>query len=95
MTTTPFSPSDIENRLAALSRWTVNADGELTRTFKQPNFMAGLDFVNKLASLAEAAGHHPDVLLTYPAVTIRLVTHDAGGLTIKDFDLAHQIDALA
>lgn len=85
---------DIQSRLSALPGWSLSEGGELTRTFKQANFMAGLAFVNKLAPLAEAAGHHPDVLLTYPAVRIALVTHDAGGLTEKDFALAKQIDAL-
>ena len=56
--------------------------------------MAGLLFINRIAGLAEANGHHPDLLLTYPAVTVNLITHDAGGLTIKDFDLAAQIDRL-
>ena len=87
--------AEIEKRLAALPHWTVNAQGELTRTFKQPNFMAGLLFVNRIGGAAEAAGHHPDVLLTYPSVKIALITHDAGGLTANDFDLAAQIDKLA
>ena len=72
----------------------MNERGELTRTFKQPNFIAGLLFVNRIAGAAEATGHHPDVLLTYPAVKIALITHDAGGLTAKDFALAAQIDKL-
>ena len=89
-----LTASEVERRLAALPNWTVNEHGELTRTFKQPNFIAGLLFVNRIAGAAEAAGHHPDVLLTYPAVKIALITHDAGGLTAKDFDLAAQINKL-
>ncbi|MHB8625645.1 MAG: 4a-hydroxytetrahydrobiopterin dehydratase [Aggregatilineales bacterium] len=90
-----LTAAEIERRLHSLSGWTVNAQGELTRTFKQPNFMTGLLFVNRIGGAAEAAEHHPDVLLTYPSVKITLITHDAGGLTAKDFDLAAQIDKLA
>ena len=54
--------------------------------------MDGLGFVGRMAELAEKANHHPDVLLTYPRVTVSLTTHDAGGLTEKDFGLAQQID---
>ncbi len=89
-----ISPAEIESHLSALPTWTINDQGELTRTFKQDNFLAGLAFVNQIAPIAEAAGHHPDVLLTYPSVTIRLTTHDAGGLTSSDFALAKQIDAI-
>ena len=90
-----LTAAEIEKHLAALPNWSVNAQGELTRTFKQPNFIAGLLFVNRIGGAAEAAGHHPDVLLTYPSVKIALITHDAGGLTANDFDLAAQIDKLA
>jgi 4a-hydroxytetrahydrobiopterin dehydratase len=48
---------------------------------------------NAIGHLAEAAWHHPDLLVTYPAVTVRLSTHDAGGVTDKDFALAHRIEA--
>ena len=90
-----LSSADISQHLNKLPGWELNAQGELTRTFKQPNFMAGLMFVNRIGGAAESAGHHPDVLLTYPSVKIVLITHDAGGLTTKDFDLAAQIDKLA
>ena len=49
----------------------------------------------RVADLAEKAGHHPDVLLTYPRVTMSLTTHDAGGLTDKDFALAAEIERVA
>jgi len=92
---TPLSAAAIASQLTALPGWSLNQQGALSRTFKQPNFLAGLIFVTQITSLTEAADHHPDVLLTYPAVTIMLITHDAGGLTEKDFALAKQIDALA
>lgn len=87
----------IEKRLAGLPGWKqVEVGGQpgIEKTFKTGNFMSGLKLVTSIAELAEAAGHHPDVLLTYPKVVIQLTTHDAGGLTAKDFDLARDIEKL-
>ena len=90
-----LSEAEIEARLVTLPGWLITTHGELSRKFPQADFSAGLAFVNELAGAAEAADHHPDVLLTYPAVTITLTTHDSGGLTAKDFALAHQIQNIA
>jgi 4a-hydroxytetrahydrobiopterin dehydratase len=65
------------------------------KVFKRKNFLDGLSFVTKMAVLAEMANHHPDVLLTWPKVTVMLTTHDAVGLTDKDFELAGEIDAIS
>ena len=51
-------------------------------------------FVNAVAGVAEKAGHHPDISVTYNRVTLGLSTHDAGGITAKDFDLARRIEAV-
>jgi 4a-hydroxytetrahydrobiopterin dehydratase len=91
--TTLLSPPAIEARLAALPDWRL--EGKIitcTRTFK--NFIAAVDFVQRLVAPAEAAGHHPDLLISYNRVVIQLTTHDAGGLTEKDFSLAEVITAL-
>jgi 4a-hydroxytetrahydrobiopterin dehydratase len=61
---------------------------------KFKDFVAAMDFVNKLVEPAEAAGHHPDLAISYNKVTISLTTHDAGGLTEKDFAMAKQISSL-
>jgi 4a-hydroxytetrahydrobiopterin dehydratase len=61
-------------------------------TFK--NFVAAIDFVNKLVAPAENAGHHPDISISYNRVSIELSTHDAGGLTEKDFAMADTINQL-
>lgn len=90
-----LNDTDVEKHLASLNGWSIDSRGELTKTFRRHNFMDGLAFVNQIAQLAEAAGHHPDLLLTYPSVRVALTTHDAGGLTEKDFALAQQIEALA
>jgi 4a-hydroxytetrahydrobiopterin dehydratase len=64
---------------------------EIRRTFRFRDFRQALAFVNRVGDLAEAAGHHPDIDIRYNTVTLALTTHDAGGLTAKDFDLARSI----
>lgn len=73
--------------LLALPEWKI-VSGELVRTFQFKDFRAALGFVNRVGELAEQAGHHPDIDIRYNRVRLGLVTHDAGGLTVKDFDLA-------
>lgn len=92
-----MDPGEIEKRLSGLKGWKLAAVGDrqaIAKTLPQSNFLAGLGLVTRVAVLAEKANHHPDVLLTYPRVTFTLTTHDAGGLTAKDFSLAAEIDAL-
>lgn len=74
--------------------WEV-VDGMACARFATGSFAAGVRLVTLLAARAEEAGHHPDVDLRYPDVTVRLVTHDAGGLTRKDVDLAREISDVA
>jgi 4a-hydroxytetrahydrobiopterin dehydratase len=77
--------------LSTVPAWKVEA-GELVRTFQFADFRAAMRFVNRVAELAESAGHHPDIDIRYNRVRLALVTHDAGGITAKDFDLAAQAD---
>ncbi len=81
-------------RLNSLPGWEIQG-GELTRTFTHADFRAALAFVNKVGDLAEQAGHHPDIDIRYNKVRLGLVTHDAGGLTEKDFDVATSVNKLA
>jgi 4a-hydroxytetrahydrobiopterin dehydratase len=67
------------------------AGSELRRTYRFRDFREALAFVNRVGGLAEAAGHHPDIDIRYNTVTLALTTHDAGGLTTKDFELARTI----
>ncbi|MBI4751115.1 MAG: 4a-hydroxytetrahydrobiopterin dehydratase [Acidobacteria bacterium] len=69
-------------------------NNELRRQFIFPSFREAMDFVNQVAELAEAADHHPDIIINWNKVTLSLTTHDRGGLTALDFDLAHQIDVI-
>jgi 4a-hydroxytetrahydrobiopterin dehydratase len=89
-----LSQAEIGTRLNATPGWKVES-GELTRTFQFKDFRAAMAFVDKLADAAEAAGHHPDIDIRYNKVRVALVTHDAGGITAKDFDLAVQAAKLA
>lgn len=93
MPASPLSATEIDSRLRSLSGWELDK-GEITRTFNFPDFRGSLTFVNRTGELAEAAGHHPDIDIRYNRVKLALVTHDAGGLTAKDFDLAEKINAL-
>ena len=87
----PLSDVEVTSRLGSLPSWQVE-QGELVRTFSFADFRAAMGFVNQVAELAEAAGHHPDIDIRYNKVRLGLVSHDAGGLTVKDFDLAAATD---
>ena len=88
-----FSLEEARARLTGLPGWQIEA-GELAKTFQFKDFRAALGFVNQVGELAEAAGHHPDIDIRYNRVRLALVTHDAGGLTAKDFDLAGRAQGL-
>ena len=86
-----LSPDQLNPLLQTVPLWQIE-DGELVRTFKFEDFRAALRFVNQVGELAETAGHHPDIDIRYNRVRLALVTHDAGGLTTKDFNLASQVE---
>jgi 4a-hydroxytetrahydrobiopterin dehydratase len=90
----PLSTEEARARLGNLPGWQIES-GELVRTFQFKDFLAALHFVNQIAEVAEKAGHHPDIDIRYNRVRLALVTHDAGGLTTKDFDLAGRANSLA
>jgi len=69
-------------------------EGHIERTFVFERFVDAIEFVNIVAEIAEGAGHHPDVDIRYTSVKLVLVTHDAGGLTLKDFEVAKRIDCV-
>ncbi|MGD0912748.1 MAG: 4a-hydroxytetrahydrobiopterin dehydratase [Terracidiphilus sp.] len=91
---TLVSAANAERRLAGLQGWKIDG-GELVKTFNFKDFREALAFVNRVGEAAEAAGHHPDIDIRYSRVRLSLVTHDAGGLTEKDFDLATGANTLA
>ncbi len=86
-----MEPAKIILALSTLPKW--SRSGEIiSRTFAFKDFPAAMKFVNAVAELAEQAQHHPDVDIRWNKVTLALTTHDAGGLTEKDFELARQLD---
>jgi 4a-hydroxytetrahydrobiopterin dehydratase len=89
-----LTDKEIDERLSSLPGW-EHSDGKLRREIATGNFMNGLKLVTKIADVAEAMNHHPDVLLTYPRVVIEIFTHDVGGITDFDFSLAERISSLA
>lgn len=76
---------------AALEGWQQDGD-TLTASFATGDFATGLDLVNRIGAAAETAHHHPDLTLTYPEVTVTLTSHDAGGITRRDLELARTIN---
>ena len=86
--------SKIKTALAAVPEWKRRRD-TIARTYQFKDFPAAIKFVNAVAKLAEKAWHHPDIDIRWNKVGLTLTTHDAGGLTKKDFDLAQQFDRLS
>jgi 4a-hydroxytetrahydrobiopterin dehydratase len=82
----------ITEGLKSLRGWRL-INGEIVREADFKDFLAAMDFVNQVAGMAEAAGHHPDIDIRYNKVRLALVSHDAGGLTDRDFDLATSIES--
>lgn len=85
---------DIGQRIETLPEWSLNGES-IQRTFSNADFPASMAFVEAVATLAEEAQHHPDILIRWNKVTLTLTTHDAGGLTEADFKLAARIDQVA
>ena len=81
----------IQRELGSLPGWSRRGD-LLTRTYAFRNFVDAISFVNRVADHAESANHHPDIDIRYSRVTLSLSTHDAGGITQNDLDLAKAID---
>jgi 4a-hydroxytetrahydrobiopterin dehydratase len=92
----PLSNAEVEQRLAGREDWHMGADSSIVREISFADFGAAIAFVNRVAEIAEAANHHPDILVHgWNKVRLELSTHSQGGLTDADFELARQIDALA
>jgi 4a-hydroxytetrahydrobiopterin dehydratase len=88
-----LSETAISAQMNNLPGW-MHQEKTIVRTFTFKDFIEAIDFVNKMVEPAEKAGHHPDLAISYNKVTVSLTTHDAGGLTQKDFDLAKVISKL-
>jgi 4a-hydroxytetrahydrobiopterin dehydratase len=95
MAGTAYSDAQVQSALAQLPGWHLNSKGEIECRFQFEDFVQSLAFVNKVGSIAEEMGHHPDIVINYNKVSLSLTTHDAGGLTKNDFDLAARANQLA
>lgn len=88
-----LSSAEIEKALIRLPDWQLN-DALLNRTFNFTDFREAMSFLNSVAAVAERAGHHPDIDIRYNKVKLALTSHDAGGITEKDFALATEIGTI-
>ena len=84
---------EINRKLRDSNGWRLTPRG-IEKRFEMENFPSVMNLVNRVADLAEEANHHPDILITNQ-VTFTLTTHDAGGMTGEDFDLAQRIETIA
>jgi 4a-hydroxytetrahydrobiopterin dehydratase len=84
----------VAEHLQNLPHWTLQGN-QIERLLTFENFVDAMIFVNRVAEIAEEEGHHPEIRIVYNRVTLTLSTHDAGGLTLKDFQVAQRIDSLA
>ena len=92
--TMKLSSEDVANELSALHGWTLDG-AAIRRQFKFHSFADAIAFVTRLAFEAEATDHHPDIHVSYRTVILAWTTHSEGGLTARDFQGAHQADAIA
>ncbi len=94
--TPPLTGAALEQHLKAVPLWKRSEDGRrIRREYRVKDFLTALDFFQRIAQIAEAEDHHPDLhLVSYRQVTVELWTHAAGGLTENDFILAAKIDQL-
>ena len=87
-----LSDGEIEQACARLSGWTREGE-QIVKWYELASFRDAITFVSSIADAAEAADHHPDLDIRYRRVRVALSTHDAGGITRKDIDLAKEIEA--
>jgi 4a-hydroxytetrahydrobiopterin dehydratase len=94
MKASKLTMSQVELALKQVPDWKLNANGEIEKTFVSTDFKSSLMFVGAVSLLAEKANHHPDILIQWNRVKLSLITHDSGGLTDKDFELAKKCNEL-
>lgn len=94
MARTPLGKNKVAEGIASIPEWSANGVASIERRFEFKDHIAALGFVVQVATIAEAMDHHPEVHWVYNRVGITLSTHDAGGITTRDFQLATRIDSL-
>jgi 4a-hydroxytetrahydrobiopterin dehydratase len=86
-----LNDQELQKAISNLPEWKLEG-GKLVRDWQFKDFIAAMKFVDRVAVLAEAAGHHPDIDIRYNRVRLALVSHDSGGITAKDVDMAASLD---
>ena len=90
----PLKGEELRKLAAQVSDWKVVDEHHITKTFLFPDFKTALDFVNRVGTVAEEEGHHPDLSIAWGRVDAKTYTHKIDGLTESDFILAAKIDQL-
>ena len=88
-----LTAKQVSLHLRAVPSWSKRAQ-TILRTFKFEGFLKGIDFVDRIATKAQKVNHQPDIDIRFDKVTLKLTTHDEGGITEKDFSLARQCDEI-
>jgi 4a-hydroxytetrahydrobiopterin dehydratase len=88
-----LTADDLATRLATLDGWSGD-DRAISCSVDLPTFLAAIEVVNRVAEVAESMDHHPDIDIRWRTLTFTCSTHSAGGVTDKDFDLAHRINEI-
>ncbi|GAB4180161.1 MAG: 4a-hydroxytetrahydrobiopterin dehydratase [Coleofasciculaceae cyanobacterium] len=89
-----LSASELDMALQELKSWSIE-QGKLHRQFQFPSFVKAFGFMTSVALVAETMGHHPEWCNVYNQISVDLITHDAGGITMNDIHLAHKMNELA
>lgn len=90
----PLNPDEISVFAKDLKDWNIFDNKKINKNFEFKDFKEAIDFVNKVADVANREGHHPDILISYNKVNIELTTHEVKGLTQNDFIMATKIDRI-
>ena len=88
-----ISHEEVQEKIKKIPDWEFN-ETSISRVFEFDEYLSAIDFVNSVAEIAEEAYHHPDILINYTNVKLTLSTHEVGGITDRDFEVAERIDSL-
>jgi 4a-hydroxytetrahydrobiopterin dehydratase len=93
--TPALAPDQVAPLLAELDGWRLDQGGRLATTYQFQGFLPGVELIDRIAEIAEAEGHHPDLHLTWGGLRVELITHAIGGLSENDFIVAAKVERLA
>lgn len=92
----PMNKDEVDFFMKKVSGWSIGAEyKKISKTYKFKDFVEAIEFVKKVADIAESEGHHPDIQINYNKVNLDLWTHAIGGLSQNDFIVAAKVDAIA